>query len=164
MPREPAEGTVTIRPATPSDAPILYRIESDPFARRMAAFCGEEPASLTAYQARWERMLADADVVARTVIWNGRVVGSVLRFNLLQQPSVAIWIEREVWGRGIATRALALFLREISVRPLFARVAKDNVGSRTVVERCGFKPVGEDKGFARLRGTDLEELIYRLDR
>jgi len=163
MPHEPPVGTVTIRPTTPRDARLLYRIESDPIARHMAAFGGEEPASLAAYQARWERMLADPAVVARTVLWNGRIVGSVLQFELLQKPSVAVWIDREVWGRGVATRALSRFLRDIPVRPLYARVAKDNRGSRTVVERCGFKVVGEDRGFARLRGTDLEELIYRLD-
>jgi len=163
MNRGPADGTVTIRAAALSDTPFLYRIESDPTARRMAAFGAEEPGSLAAYQAGWERMLADTDVVAKVVLWNGKVVGSVVRFPLLQQPSVAVWIDRELWGRGIATRALSLFLREISVRPLFARVAKDNVGSRAVVERCGFKVVGEDRGFARWRGTDLEELVYRLD-
>jgi len=162
MPSDPRRGTVTLRPTTPSDAPALFRMESDPVARHMAAFGGEEPATLAPYQARWERMLADKAVTSRTVLWNGQVAGYVVQFELFGQPSVAVWIDRELWGRGIATRALSLFVAETPMRPLFARVAKDNVGSRTVVERCGFKVIGEDTGFARNRGTELTELIYRL--
>ena len=163
MPSGHPAGTVTLRVTLPADAPALFRIESDPVARHMAAFGGEEPESLAAYQTRWGKMLADRTVVARTVLWNGRIVGSVLQFEHRRQPSVALWIDREFWGRGIATRALSLFLAETTLRPLFARVAGDNVGSRTVVERCGFRAIGEDKGFARFRGTDLAELIFRLD-
>ncbi len=128
----------------------------------MAAFGGEESDSQAAFQTRWERMLSDTAVLARTVLWNGRIVGSVLQFELFQKPSVAYWIGREFWGRGIATRALAALLRESPVRPLYARVAKDNLASRKVLENCGFKMSGEDRGFARFRGAEIEELIYQL--
>jgi len=163
MPPNPDARNVSLRAATPRDAAIMFRMESDPVARHMAAFGGEAPDSQTTFEARWERMLNDKSVVARTVLFNGQVVGYVVQFELLHQPSVAVWIDREFWGRGIASRALSLFLGETPMRPLFARVAKDNAGSRTVVERCGFKVIGEDKGFARYRGTELAELIYRLE-
>jgi RimJ/RimL family protein N-acetyltransferase len=100
--------------------------------------------------------------MARTVLWNGQVAGSVLQFQLFERPSVAYWIDREFWGRGIATRALRAFLRECLVRPLIARVAEDNLASRKIVENCGFRISGEDKGFARFRGAEIEELIYCL--
>jgi RimJ/RimL family protein N-acetyltransferase len=128
----------------------------------MAAFGGEDSDSEAAFQARWERMLSDRAVLARTVLWNGKIVGSVLQFELFKKPSVAYWIDREFWGRNIATRALAEFLRETPARPLYARVAKDNLASRKVLENCGFKMIGEDRGFARFRGTETEELIYQL--
>jgi RimJ/RimL family protein N-acetyltransferase len=46
---------------------------------------------------------------------------------------------------------------------LYARVAKDNVASKRVLEKCGFMIVGEDKGFASARGAEIEELILKLD-
>jgi RimJ/RimL family protein N-acetyltransferase len=162
MPSEPGTGTVTLRPSTPADARALFRIESDPEARHMAAFGGEDSDSQEAFQTRWERMLSDRTVLARTVLWDGQIVGSAIQFELFQKPSVAYWIDREFWGRGIATRALAALLRESPVRPLYARVAKDNLASRKVLENCGFKVSEEDRSFARYRGAEIEELIYRL--
>jgi RimJ/RimL family protein N-acetyltransferase len=128
----------------------------------MAAFGEKDSDSQPAFEARWERMLRDKAVLTRTVLWNGRVVGSVLQFELFQKPSVAYWIDRAFWGKGIATRALTAFLRECPVRPLYARVAKDNRASQKVLENCGFKPCGEDKGFAHYRGAEIEELVYQL--
>ena len=48
-------------------------------------------------------------------------------------------------------------------RPLFARAAKDNVGSMRVLEKCGFTIAGEDKGFSNTRGEEVEEFILELD-
>lgn len=44
---------------------------------------------------------------------------------------------KEHWG-SVATRALAAFLRLVTERPLHAHVAQHNVGSRRVLEKCGF--------------------------
>lgn len=162
MSSKPARGIVTLRPSTSADAPILFRIESDPGARRMAAFGGGDSDSEAAFQTSWERKLSDRTALARTVLWNGQIVGSVTQFELFQKPSVAYWIGREFWGRGIATRALGVLLEECPVRPLYARVAKDNLASRRVLENCGFELSGEDRGFAHFRGVEVEELIYQL--
>jgi RimJ/RimL family protein N-acetyltransferase len=162
MRSEHGTGTVSLRSSTLADAQVLFRIESDPEARRMAAFGGDDPDSQAAFEARWERILRDKTASARTVLWNGEVVGSVLQFDLFDKPSVAYWIDRRLWGRGIATRALAAFLRECPIRPLYARVVKDNLRSRKVLENCGFRVSGEDRGFANFRGAEVEELIYQL--
>jgi [ribosomal protein S5]-alanine N-acetyltransferase len=162
MGEEPWAGTVTLRPSTPDDASVIFQIEADPEGRRMAAFGGANDDSELAFRARWERMLADSTVSVRTVLWSGNIVGSVYHFPLFNKPSVAYWIAREVWGKRIATRALTAFLQEIPTRPLFARVATDNVASRKVLENCGFRRIGVDRGFARFRGAEIEELIYRL--
>jgi RimJ/RimL family protein N-acetyltransferase len=162
MPPETVTGTLVLRPSIPADAPAIFRIELDPEARCMAAFGGKDGDSEAAFQARWERILSDKGVVSRTIVWNDQIVGSVARFELFQKPSVSYWIDRGSWGRGIATRALTAFLREVPVRPLDARVAKDNLASRRVLENCGFKLVGEVRGFAHFRGVEIEELVYQL--
>jgi RimJ/RimL family protein N-acetyltransferase len=162
MPSESEMGVVTLRPSLPADAPVFFEIESDPRSRRMAAFGGEDADSQAAFQSRWERMLRDRTVLARTVLWNGHVVGSVTQFTLFHKPSVAYWIDREFWGRGIATRAVTAFLRETPVRPLYARVAQDNLASQRVLEKCGFTRCGVDRGFARFRGAEVDEIVYQL--
>jgi RimJ/RimL family protein N-acetyltransferase len=78
------------------------------------------------------------------------------------EPEITCWIGKEFWGRGIATRALAEFLRLVEARPLLARVARDNVGSIRVLEKCGFEPCGENRGFANARGEEIEERVMKL--
>ena len=78
-------------------------------------------------------------------------------------PEVTYWIRRDLWGRGIATAALAELLREVTVRPLFARAAADNAGSAKVLLRNGFTRVGEETPYAEARTAEITEHIYRLD-
>lgn len=49
-----------------------------------------------------------------------------------------------------------------NVRPLYARVVKDNLASQRVLQKCGFTICGENKGFANARGKEVEEFIMRL--
>jgi hypothetical protein len=49
------------------------------------------------------------------------------------------------------------------VRPLFARVASDNVGSLKVLQRAGFAIIGTEISFANGRNKEIEETILRLD-
>jgi RimJ/RimL family protein N-acetyltransferase len=93
----------------------------------------------------------------------GQVVGSVLSYEEASKPEVSYWIGKEYWGKGLATRALSDFLAHINkTRPIYARVAKDNIGSRRVLEKCGFTIMGEAKGFANARGQEIAELILVL--
>ncbi len=52
--------------------------------------------------------------------------------------SIGYWIARDFWGKGIATHALALLLREVSLRPLYAHVATTNEASLRVLQKSGF--------------------------
>ena len=70
---------------------------------------------------------------------------------------------QRILGKGIATQALSAFLDLLVTRPLYARAAKDNVGSMRVLEKCGFTIAGEDKGFSNARGEEVEEFILELD-
>jgi RimJ/RimL family protein N-acetyltransferase len=73
------------------------------------------------------------------------------------------WVDRTLWGKGIASAALQSFLGMISERPLFARAASDNAGSLRVLEKAGFRRVGVNRDFAPGRGEEIEETILRLD-
>jgi RimJ/RimL family protein N-acetyltransferase len=76
---------------------------------------------------------------------------------------VTYWVDRTLWGKGIATAALQQLLAHTAERPVFARAASDNAGSLRVLEKVGFKRVGADRGFAAGRGEEVEEAILRLD-
>jgi len=79
------------------------------------------------------------------------------------RTEVTYWIERAAWGAGIATRAVALLLKEVPTRPLHARAASDNAGSLQVLRKSGFKIIGTETSFAAARKDEIEETILRLD-
>jgi RimJ/RimL family protein N-acetyltransferase len=48
-------------------------------------------------------------------------------------------------------------------RPLYAHVAFDNAASRRVLQKCGFRVIATEQGFAEARSAEIEELVLRLD-
>ena len=44
-----------------------------------------------------------------------------------------------------------------------ARAAADNAASARVLAKCGFRVVGEARGFANARGEEIDELEFELD-
>jgi len=48
-------------------------------------------------------------------------------------------------------------------RPLHGRVAYDNVASRRVLEKCGFRAIATERGFAEARSCEIEEVVLRLE-
>ena len=153
---------IVLRNVTQQDLPIFFEQQLDPEANRMAAFTSKDPSDRDAFTAHWAKIMGDTAIVKQTIVFEGRVAGSVVSFQLFGKPSVAYWLGREFWGKGIATRALAQFLGVVATRPLYARAAKDNVASIRVLEKCGFTICGEEKGFSNARGEEIEELILEL--
>ena len=75
---------------------------------------------------------------------------------------VTYWLDREHWGRGHASAALALVLSRAG-RPVVARVVADNDASCRVLTKAGFRAVGTDRDFAQGRQAEVEEIMLRLD-
>jgi RimJ/RimL family protein N-acetyltransferase len=152
-----------LRDVVEDDLPVFFEQQLDPDANYMAAFTAKDPTDREAFTAHWSRIMADATVIIKTVVCNGQVVGSVLSYEEAGKPEVSYWIGKEYWGNGIATRALSEFLVHGNrARPIYARVAKDNLGSIRVLQKCGFTIIGEAKGFANARGEEIGELILEL--
>ncbi len=101
----------------------------------MAAF---PPRDHDAFMAHWHKIMRDPSTVLKTIVAEGQVAGNVVSFLRGDTREVGYWLGREFWGRGIATEALALFLRGYRTRPLYAGVASHNAGSIRVLEKCGF--------------------------
>ena len=155
---------LVLREIDESDLTMFVELESNPEARWMAAFGEKGPIDREKTLQHWRQLLQNHSAVKRTIVLNGRVVGYVLQFELLGNPSVAYWIANEFWGKGVATRALREFLIQVEMRPIYARVAKDNMASRRVLEKCGFTSYGEEHNYANARQTEIDELLFILPR
>ena len=153
---------IELRPVAPSDLPIFFEHGRDPVACRMAAFTAADPGDRAAFDAHWQRNLAKEANTMRTIVADGAVAGHIASFLREGDLEVTYWIDRTMWGQGIATGALSAFLDVVTERPIHARAAADNSASLRVLERCGFTPYGRDRGFANARGEEIEELILIL--
>jgi RimJ/RimL family protein N-acetyltransferase len=155
---------VLLREVTEDDLPIFFEQQRDPAANRMAAFTAKDPADRAAFMAKWAKMLGDDSSTNRTILFGGQVAGSIGAFVApwSGKLEVTYWIGREFWGKGIATKALAVLLSAVSNRPLYARAAKDNIASLRVLEKCGFTITGCERGFANARGEEVEEVVLEL--
>jgi RimJ/RimL family protein N-acetyltransferase len=152
-----------LRAVADSDLPVFFEHQRDEAARHMAAFVSEDGSDRGAFDAHWARIRDSDKVLVRTIVVEEKPVGHIASFDRDGDHEVTYWIGREHWGQGIATRALTAFLAEDAVRPMFGRVVKDGAASRRVLEKCGFRLHGEDKGYAAGRGAEVEEFILRLD-
>jgi RimJ/RimL family protein N-acetyltransferase len=151
---------VTLREVIESDLPIFFEQQGELEANRMAAFPARE---WDTFMAHWSKILGDETVFKKTILFEGRVAGNMVSFVWGGEREVGYWIGKEYWGKGIATRALAVFLGQIVERPLFAHVAKSNIASIRVLEKCGFRMVGEDSEFSATGGEQVEGYILKLD-
>jgi RimJ/RimL family protein N-acetyltransferase len=141
LPRQPI---ITLRRTTHSDLPLLHACELDAVSNELA---GAKPRDWDTFRARWDEILADPDgsatgVTPRVVCDDGVVVGSVNISPYEGVDSIGYWIAREHWGRGIATVAVGLMLREFKRRPLLATAAGHNGPSIRVLEKHGFVITG----------------------
>jgi RimJ/RimL family protein N-acetyltransferase len=151
---------VRLRDVTEGDLPILFEQQRDPEANRMAAFPARDREAFTAH---WTKILDDPTVTKKAILFNGEVAGNIVSFVQLGTPKVGYWIGKNYWGKGIATKALSEFLGHVKTRPLYAHVAKHNVASIRVLEKCGFTICGEDKDPSGAGGEEVEEFIFRLE-
>jgi RimJ/RimL family protein N-acetyltransferase len=127
--------SVQLREVETNDIPVLFQHQKDPAAIEMAVVYSREEND---FRAHWEKIIQDQEVTVLAVISQDKLVGYVTCFKMDGLDSVGYWIDREFWGRGIATRALEMLLERVSIRPLHARVARVNAGSVRVLEKCGF--------------------------
>lgn len=133
--------TVILRDVTEGDLPVFFEHQLAPEATRMASFPARDR---NAFMAHWTRILADETVFTRTILFDGHVAGNIVSFVHSGEREVGYWVGKEFWGKGIATQALSEFLDQIETRPLYAHVARHNIGSIRVLEKCGFRISGEE--------------------
>ena len=151
---------IILRDVTESDLPILFEQQLDPEATAMAAFPSRDR---DAFMAHWAKIMVYEKNIIKAISYDGEVAGYILSWEMEGEREVGYWLGKEYWGKGIATQALAEYISIVKARPLMAHVARHNIGSRRVLEKCGFKVIGEDK-YTNPAGVEVEEFILRLDK
>ena len=131
---------IRLREVEPNDLPLFFEHQRDPVAVEMVAFRSRNRAE---FDLHWAKILANKTGLIRTILADGEVAGNIVSWNSDKNREVGYWIDRAYWGRGVATAALSAFLCLEQTRPLHAGVAKHNVASLRVLQKCGFT-FGED--------------------
>ncbi len=132
-----------------------------------------------AFDQHWAKILADETGLIRTIVVTsdvspepvasgvsresaGHVAGNIVSWNADGKREIGYWIDRADWGRGVATGALSAFLRLEQTRPLYAGVAKHNVASVRVLQKCGFTFL-DSASAAADRSDDSHVLLVLID-
>lgn len=151
-----------LRRTEKSDLELLFQFQLDKQANYLAAFTPKDPTNKEAYFEKFTKFLNDPTINMQTILVDHTIAGSIAKFEMEGDAEITYWIDRNFWRKGIATTALKNLLAIENTRPIFGRVAFDNLGSQKVLEKCGFVKIGTDKGFANARQTEIEEFIYKL--
>jgi ribosomal-protein-alanine N-acetyltransferase len=154
---------VVLKETEPGDLETLFVYQLDEEAAYMAAFINENWNDKDAYLAKWNKLLTDKAVNSKTIFLDNKVVGSVLIWQLRGDLQISYGVGKDYWNRGIATSALQQFLAITPERPLYGRIAFDNIGSFNVLTKCGFKKINEEKSYAYARKKEIVEIVLLLN-
>ena len=127
--------SVALRDVDEADIAVFFGHQQDPEGCSMAAFT---PRNREDHAAHWHKILRDDSAITKTITFRGQTAGNVVSWEQGGERLVGYWVGKGFWGKGIATRALSLFLTQLEMRPLHAYVAAHNRGSIRVLEKCGF--------------------------
>jgi RimJ/RimL family protein N-acetyltransferase len=144
---------VRIRNGEPDDMSRMYE---------MQLLALTFPRSAEEFAAHWEKVVRDPSRIAKVIMLGDVMVGCVSCFQQDGLDSVGYWIDKDHWGKGIATRALELLLLEVAKRPLHARAATSNAASLRVLQKCGFEIIRVQMTPADDRYPECEDAVLVL--
>ena len=116
------------------DLEFLFQFQTDEKANYLAAFTSIDATDKVAYFEKFTKLLIDSTINMQTILVDETIAGSVAKFEMEGEAEITYWIDRKLWGQGIATTALKIFLTVENRRPIFGRAAFDNIGSQIVLE------------------------------
>ncbi len=173
-----ASGPVTLRPLRRSD----QRAWRETRQRNLAWLAPwdatappDSPARPTTYRAlvrRLRREAAHGTTYPFAVEVDGRFVGQVTVNNVVrgsaQFASIGYWLDREVAGRGVMPRAVALVVDHcfgpLGLHRIEVAIRPENSNSLRVVEKLGLDEVGYAPRYLHIDGAWRDHRIYAITR
>ena len=151
---------VRLRTVEDQDLGVFFKHQADPEATEMAAFRARDRER---FDAHWAKIRADDTAIQLTIVVDGAVAGNIGSWEQDGQRLLGYWVGREHWGRGVATKALAQFVGQVTTRPLYAHVAVHNTRSIRVLEKCAFRRDHTQEAKAPAPDDGVEEFIFVLE-
>ncbi|BEP14505.1 GNAT family protein [Acidothermaceae bacterium B102] len=175
------DGALGVRPLRLLDARrwmVARRSSADwlsPWEVTVPGQGGAPPAGWSTFVVTLGRLRRDAEAgnsLPFAVTLQGRLVGQVTVGNIGREPRepayVGYWIDRTQAGRGITPRALALVLDHafatLDLPRVEANIQPDNLASRRVVDKLGFRLDVLRPGHLHVAGAWRDHLRYELTR
>jgi len=159
-----------LRPVRESDAPRIHEGTAEPETQR---WLGHKPAPYTLDDAiAYVQKRRELEATGTCVTWviadpdDDRVLGTILWFNWTAgvECEIGYWVHPEARGRGLAVRATRLVVGHVfetlGVKRVTAFAAADNVASRRVIERLGFRLYGIERYGAWVRDDHVDMALY----
>ncbi len=107
---------IVLRDVEDSDLPIFFERQLDPDANWMAAFTAKDPADRDAFMAHLARIRSDPANVIQTILYDGRVAGSVSSYQEEPgKPEVDATLSHEIYVETLRERLLDVV--EETMRP-----------------------------------------------
>jgi ribosomal-protein-alanine N-acetyltransferase len=144
-----------LRPFEDADVDDLWPHVSDPALPRMMSWAAHTDPSETADFIRHVREgLANSTDAAWAIEVDGRAAGCIslddVRFAMrawrVDRAELGYWIAPALWGKGLMTEAARAVVRcgfeTIGLHKITVGCIVENIGSRRVIEKLGFRPVG----------------------
>lgn len=163
---------VTLRPALPADAALLYRWRGEPSIRRHQPLQAATVADLRADLARQrpeELYRGRGDRFQWIVLAEGVPVGWITLAVTSWEHALAeigYALTTEVQGRGLMSQALQILVAELflstPLERLEARCAIENLASQRVLEKVGFVREGLLRAYFHLDGRRIDNYLYAL--
>jgi [ribosomal protein S5]-alanine N-acetyltransferase len=118
-----------------------------------------------------KNILKNANSCTKAILVNDEIVGNISVFYMddiyFENGRLAYFLDEEYWGKGIMTSAISVFCKYVfsinkDIQRIFADPFESNIGSRKVLEKCGFKLEGILRNNVVKNGVRQNSYLYSL--
>jgi ribosomal-protein-alanine N-acetyltransferase len=164
-----------LRPIAESDVDDLWPYVSDPALPRMMSWAAHTDRGQTL---EFVRAVSKARAGDAGVTWAiehaGRAVGCIglegiefaVRAWRIDRAELGYWLAPPLWGRGLMTEAahavMCCGFERIGLHKITSGCLAENIGSRRVIEKLGFRPIGVREDDVWRDGRWWSHLRYEL--
>jgi hypothetical protein len=77
------------------DLNAFFEFQRDKEALYLAAFTPKDPEDKAAYIHKFSKLLKDPTIHMRTIYYEGKVVGSIIKFIMDEEAEITYWIDKK---------------------------------------------------------------------
>ena len=175
MQLELATPRLALRPYRESDLEDIWPYVSDPaFPRHMSWAANTEKAETLGWIKSTQQSIADNTGCTWAIVHEGKVVGTAsldsIRWQFrawrIDRAELGYWLAPALWGKGLMTEAahhvMVFGFADLGLHKITVGCLEDNIGSRRVIEKLGFRHIGRQEDDVWRDGAWHAHLRYEL--